>query len=83
LICKQCCELAVSVFQTELSLGKRPAARQNPRLCSFCSRDARPKVEGVARVLICKQCSEVALSMLQMDCERQITAHPAGLFRAR
>ena len=68
LICEQCSEMAVSIFQTELCLGKRPAGRQTPQLCSFCSRDARPMVEGARRVFICQQCSEVALSMLQAEC---------------
>jgi len=78
LICKQCSELAVSIFQTELCPGKRPAARRTPRLCSFCLRAARPKVEGARRVFICKPCSEVAVSMLQAECRRGATDWPAG-----
>ena len=56
-----------------LCFGERPAARQKPRLCSFCLRDAQPMVEGVAGVLICKECSEVAVSMLQTECSRRAT----------
>jgi len=66
-----------------LCFGERPAARQSPRLCSFCLQDKKPMIEGAGGVLICKRCSEVAMSMLQTECSRRTTAQPAGLFGAR
>jgi hypothetical protein len=50
-----------------LCLGEPLAARQAPRPCSFCRKDAKPLVEGVGGVLICKTCSEMAVSIFQTE----------------